>query len=95
MSLTWNASSDSGDGNFAGYNVYRATVSGGPYSLIVSSTAGTAYTDSSVSSTVSYYYVVRTADNDVTTTPQVFIDGECIGGSEELEAFLASAASNA
>jgi glutaredoxin 3 len=28
------------------------------------------------------------AEQDVSTTPQVFIDGERIGGSEELEEFL-------
>jgi len=30
-------------------------------------------------------------EHDVATTPQVFIDGERIGGSEELEHFLAGA----
>ena len=30
-------------------------------------------------------------EHDVATTPQVFIDGERIGGSEELERFLAGA----
>ena len=29
------------------------------------------------------------AGNNVTTTPQIFIDGEPVGGSTELEAFLA------
>jgi glutaredoxin len=29
------------------------------------------------------------AENNVTTTPQIFIDGERIGGSTELEAILA------
>lgn len=29
------------------------------------------------------------AEQGVSTTPQVFIDGECIGGSDELEDFLA------
>ncbi len=29
------------------------------------------------------------AEHGVATTPQVFIDGECIGGSEELARYLA------
>ena len=33
-------------------------------------------------------------EQGVSTTPQVFIDGERIGGSEELEDYLASAADN-
>jgi glutaredoxin len=32
-------------------------------------------------------------EHGVDTTPQVFIDGERIGGSEELEAYLETAAS--
>ena len=31
------------------------------------------------------------AEHDVTTTPQIFIDGERIGGSDALEAYLATA----
>ncbi len=31
------------------------------------------------------------AEHDVPTTPQVFIDGERIGGSDELERFLSGA----
>ena len=34
-------------------------------------------------------------EQGVATTPQVFIDGERIGGSQELAQFLESAASNA
>ena len=32
------------------------------------------------------------AEHDVATTPQIFIDGERIGGSEELAEYLESAA---
>src|SRR5215469_13459900 len=55
VSLTW---SGSGSG-VAGYNVYRSTVSGGPYSKINSSLdSQTSYTDGSVSSGTTYYYAV-------------------------------------
>ena len=60
VSLNWN---DNPEGDVNGYNVYRATVSGGPYtkqnsSLISSSN----YTDSNVTNGTTYYYVVTAAD---------------------------------
>jgi len=53
VDLTWNASTDA-----VGYNVYRGTVPGGPYAMINTSLdSTTAYTDSSVVSGDTYYYV--------------------------------------
>ena len=55
VTLTW---SESG-GQIAGYNVYRSTVSGGPYSMINSSlVTPTNYTDGTVLSGTTYYYAV-------------------------------------
>ena len=31
------------------------------------------------------------AEQEVATTPQIFIDGECVGGSDDLERYLATA----
>ena len=45
-------------GSAAGYNVYRSFVSGGGYTRIVTSTAGTAFTDTTVTNGLLYYYVV-------------------------------------
>jgi hypothetical protein len=57
--LTWTASA-----NVSGYNVYRGTVSGGPYTMINSSLdATTAYTDSTVISGQTYYYVVTAVNS--------------------------------
>ena len=48
----------------SGYNVYRGTVSGGPYSKINSlADAGTSYTDSSVLSGTTYFYVTTSVDS--------------------------------
>jgi hypothetical protein len=59
VDLTWTASPEA-----VGYNIYRGTVSGGPYAMINSSLdATTAYTDSTVVSGTTYYYVA-TAVND-------------------------------
>jgi fibronectin type 3 domain-containing protein len=60
VSLSWDASTST----VAGYNIYRGTVSGGPYSKINSSAdANTSYTDSSVQSGTTYYYVTTSVDN--------------------------------
>ena len=53
--LTWNASTSS----VVGYHAYRGTTSGGPYTKLTSSaTASPTYTDSTVQSGQTYYYVV-------------------------------------
>ncbi len=55
VTLTWTPSSSS----FAGFNVYRGSVSGGPYAKVNSSLVPIAsYTDTSVSAGQTYYYVV-------------------------------------
>lgn len=60
VSLTWTASTSS---NVAGYNVYRGTVTGGPYGKQNTSlVAGTTYTDSTVQSGQTYYYVATAVD---------------------------------
>jgi hypothetical protein len=54
VDLSW----DSGGGQPVGYNVYRGTVSGGPYTMINTSLdSSTNYTDSTVVSGTTYYYV--------------------------------------
>jgi hypothetical protein len=55
VALSW---SDTGTG-IKGYNIYRSTVSGGSYSKINSAVVvPTSYTDSTVTSGTTYYYVV-------------------------------------
>jgi fibronectin type 3 domain-containing protein len=54
-SLTWSASTSSG---VAGYDVYRSTVAGGPYTKITSSVSGTTFSDSTVQPGTVYYYAV-------------------------------------
>jgi hypothetical protein len=60
VALSWTASTST----VAGYNVYRGTVSGGPYSKINSSLVATlSYTDSTVQSGTTYYYVTTAVDS--------------------------------
>ena len=59
VSLTWDPSTST----VAGYNVYRGTQSGGPYSRMNSSLlSGTSYDDSGVQSGRNYFYVSTAVD---------------------------------
>ncbi len=58
--LSWTASTST----VAGYNVYRGTTSGGPYTKLNSSlVAGTTYTDNTVAAGQTHYYVVTAVDS--------------------------------
>jgi len=62
VDLGWNNASSA---NISGYNVYRGTNSSGPYGKInsVGLVASTLYTDASVKSGQTYYYVVTAVDS--------------------------------
>lgn len=63
VAVNWTASTST----VAGYNVYRGTLSGGPYSKINTTLiTGLTYTDSTVSSGATYYYVVTAVAADGT-----------------------------
>jgi fibronectin type 3 domain-containing protein/regulation of enolase protein 1 (concanavalin A-like superfamily) len=53
INLTWSAASGA-----TGYNVKRATVSGGPYTTVASGIGSTAFIDTGLSGSTTYYYVV-------------------------------------
>lgn len=57
VSLAWTGNADS-----ASYNVYRSPVQGGGY-VKIGTTAGTSFTDTTVSNGTTYYYVVRGLDS--------------------------------
>jgi fibronectin type 3 domain-containing protein len=63
VDLSWNASTSS----VSGYNIYRGTVSGGPYTKLNSSAqSGTTFVDSTVQSGKTYYYVVTAVSSSGT-----------------------------
>jgi hypothetical protein len=63
--LSWTASTTPG---VIGYNVYRGTTSGGPYSKLNSSpVTGTTYTDDTVQAGATYYYVGTAVASDGVT----------------------------
>jgi hypothetical protein len=60
VTLTWTASTST----VSGYNVYRSTVSGGPYTKLNSTlVAATTYTDTSVRSGQTYFFVATAVDS--------------------------------
>ena len=59
VSIAWGPSSSSG---VAYYNVYRGTMSGGPYSLLGTNITATSYSDSTVQSGATYFYVTTAVD---------------------------------
>jgi hypothetical protein len=59
VALSWNASTSS----ISGYNVYRGSQSGGPYTKVNSSLqSGTTFTDNNVQAGSTYFYVVTSVD---------------------------------
>jgi Abnormal spindle-like microcephaly-assoc'd, ASPM-SPD-2-Hydin len=61
VSLSWNPSTST----VVGYNLYRGTQTGGPYSTRLNSSplSGTSYSDSNVVSGITYYYVSTAVDS--------------------------------
>ena len=58
--LSWTASTSS----VTGYNVYRGTASGGPYTKLTASVdSNTSYADNSVQAGLTYYYVVTSVNS--------------------------------
>lgn len=67
MDLSWTASSS---GSVTGYNVYRGTTNGGPYSLLTPTPiTGLTYTDNAVTSGVTYYYVITAVGTNPPYSP--------------------------
>jgi hypothetical protein len=58
VALSWGASLST----VSYYKVYRGTVSGGPYSMLSSNVKATSYTDSTVQSGATYFYVTSSID---------------------------------
>lgn len=61
VTLNWTASTSS---NVTGYNVYRGTLAGGPYTkLTASPIVGITYTDTTVLAGLTYYYVTTAVNS--------------------------------
>ena len=60
VSLSWKGSTAS---NVVSYSMYRSTMSGSSYGLMASAIGGAVYSDQSVQSATTYYYVVTAVNN--------------------------------
>ena len=66
VTLNWVASIST---SVTGYKVFRATVDGGPYTLLTSTpVTGTTFVDNLVQGGVTYYYVVQSVDSSGATS---------------------------
>lgn len=92
VTLDW---ADNAETDLANYKVKRATVSGGPYTVIASPTAS-GYTDTTVTNGTTYYYVVSAVDSaanesanssQVSATPQapveIILEQNTTGGAAQ------------
>jgi Abnormal spindle-like microcephaly-assoc'd, ASPM-SPD-2-Hydin len=88
VDLSWNASTSQ---NVIGYNVYRGTQSGGPYTQINPVLdASTIYTDTSVADGETYYYVTTAVNSDdqesvYSNQAQATIPGDQVGNTERTQ----------
>jgi predicted phage tail protein len=62
VTLTWKAPQPVPGVTIKKYNIYRSTTQGGPYALLVSGVEGLTYDDHLVNPSRTYYYVVRSLD---------------------------------
>jgi hypothetical protein len=71
IQISWQASSSP---QAAKYNVYRSTVTGGPYALVGWGVSGTSYSDTTVKPGATYFYVVTsvtTSNVESVISPEV------------------------
>jgi hypothetical protein len=60
VTVSWQPSSSPG---VTAYNVYRSTVSGGPYSVVGWGVSGPTFTDTAVQPGATYFYVITSLTN--------------------------------
>jgi fibronectin type 3 domain-containing protein len=64
-----------------GYDVFRGTANGGPYQMIDTLDASTTYTDGTVVSGTTYYYVVTAVNAEGQQSPYSNVAQAVIPGS--------------
>src|ERR1700733_6773251 len=78
VALSWTP----GDQNWVGFNIYRGTVDGGPYTKINSSLDGSpSFTDTTVEGGMTYYYCATEVDSEGEESPYSNIAEATIPGS--------------
>ena len=65
VALNWDASTDCNGNDVAGYNLYRSTINGGPYTMVNTELiTETMYLDTGTDNGNTYYYVLKAVDAD-------------------------------
>jgi fibronectin type 3 domain-containing protein len=70
INLTWNADTPPANCTITSYSIYRSTTSGfapGSGNVIASGVTGTTYSDTGLSASTTYYFVVEAVDSDGTS----------------------------
>ncbi len=79
MALTWTASASP---SVVGYNVYRGSQSGGPFTLLTPTPiSGTSYNDSAVTHLATYFYVVTSVGTNPPYSPTESLNSSVVTGT--------------
>lgn len=79
MALTWTASSSP---SVIGYNIYRGSQSGGPFTLLTPTPiSGTSYTDSAVTHLATYFYVITAVGTNPPYSPTESLNSPVVTGT--------------
>lgn len=91
VSLSWTGST-----NAASYNVFRSTVSGGPFAAIANGVTTTSYSNAGVVNGTTYYYVVQAVNsagtsgnsNQVSATPSGTVQARVTANNHDFYVYL-------
>lgn len=79
MDLTWTASNSA---SVTGYNIYRSSSSGGPYTLLTPTpVSGTSYSDLAVTSGATYFYVITAVGTNPPYNPTESLNSTQVTGT--------------
>jgi hypothetical protein len=79
INLTWTAVTPPANCTIGSYSVYGSTISGftpGPSTLIASALTGTTYSNTGLTSSTTYYYVVEALDADGASSPSAQVSAK-------------------
>ncbi|MEO8253155.1 MAG: RICIN domain-containing protein [Flavobacterium sp.] len=85
VALSWTANSES---DLAGYTIFRAETSGGPYNTIARNVTSTSFVDNTVTISGNYFYKIKAVDKSLNASVYSNEVSAITTGSKDLVAFL-------